>query len=69
MKRHISLLVAMLLLVTMLPMGVMADGSVTVSKVYNSIEEELATGGSIATVEGELTVQFSGAAQAITEPL
>ena len=61
MKKVISLLLTMLLLTAVLPASVLADESVSVSAVYDSINQELANGDTIATVEGMITLEFDGA--------
>lgn len=54
MKRHISLLLAVFMLATLLPMGVMADGEATLDEPTTSI-----VAGEISTIAGEIALDFA----------
>ncbi len=62
MKKNISLLLAVLMIVTMLPMGVAANATLAAPTVSDSNGALLSDGAVIATVEGELTLTFADAA-------
>lgn len=61
MKKHISLLLAVLMIMTMLPISVAASGTLAAPTVKDSNGTVLATDGSaaISLVEGELTLAFA----------
>ena len=54
MKRHISLLLAVFMLATLLPMGVMADGEATLDEPTTSI-----VAGEISTIAGGIALDFA----------
>jgi len=55
MKRHISLLLAVFMLATLLPMGVMADGEATLVAPVPDIP----VSGEISTIAGEIALDFA----------
>lgn len=63
MKKNISLLLAVLMIITMLPMGVAASGALAAPTVSDSNGAVLSSGADISTVEGELTLTFADGAQ------